>query len=296
VTGICADGFCLLDKVQGTSSFQALDAVKRALGTGKVGHAGTLDRFATGLLIALGGRYTRLAERFMGGEKEYLAEFVFGIETDTLDPEGSAIARAEPPTEGKILDSLELFRGEILQAPPVYSAVHIGGRRAHALARRGETPEMPARQVRVSSFDLLSFSGEKAEFRIKCSKGTYVRSLARDLALACGSRAYVGSLRRTASGSFRVEDGVSSNAFDPRRNWLKMDSTVARRLGLEPLEIDPSRLGDFCTGKTIDASWFGSFRGESGEYAIFDSSGSLVGLARFGGGGWSYEAVFGVGG
>jgi tRNA pseudouridine55 synthase len=210
-------GFILIDKVPGITSFQSLNRIKKALGTKKVGHTGTLDKFASGLLIALAGKATKQASQFEGFDKIYEATFLFGQETDTLDPEGSVIAEAQPPGIEALKAVLPQFHGTIMQSPPAYSAVHINGKRAYKLAldyktaRSGNAPVMEARPVTIYDLELLSWEeGRPAlgRFRIHCSKGTYIRSLARDIALKAGSRAYVVELRRTAIGPYRVEDAL----------------------------------------------------------------------------------------
>ena len=187
--------------------------VKKVLGTRKVGHTGTLDKFAEGLLILLTGKFTRLNAMITGMDKEYVALIRFGKETDTLDPEGEVVAEADIPTEQVIAEVLSGFRGTIRQVPPVYSAVHVNGQRAHKLARRGEDVNMPSREVRIDELEILSWESPDLKLRVCCSKGTYIRSLARDIGKACGSRAYVKELKRTAVGPFRLGEAVSPEDF-----------------------------------------------------------------------------------
>ena len=196
----------LLDKPAGISSFSALGALKRALGTGKVGHAGTLDPFATGLLIAVSGKLTKTAGMLTGMDKEYNAVFRFGQETDTLDTEGSVIAVAAVPEWNRVLNASKGFQGRIIQVPPAFSAIKIDGKRAYAGAREGLDVQMPSREVTIHDMKLVSWNPPDLTVHIQCSKGTYIRSLARDLGLAAGSRAYCLSLRRTAIGPFSVEE------------------------------------------------------------------------------------------
>jgi tRNA pseudouridine55 synthase len=209
----------LLNKPPGRTSFQALGQVKKALGTKKVGHTGTLDKFASGLLIALAGKATKLVPRFEAFDKTYIGEITFGKETDTLDPEGSIIAEAPLPGLAALEASLAEFRGEILQKPPAYSALHINGKRAYELARSGEAPEMKARPVSIYSLELLSYQEEdgrvrSAVIRAEVSKGTYIRSLARDIALAAGSRGYLSALTRIKIGDYKLEDALDLETAD----------------------------------------------------------------------------------
>lgn len=192
-------GVLLIDKPAGITSHDAVARVRRERGQ-KTGHAGTLDPFATGLLLLLLGREaTRCQSRFMALPKTYRAVARFGAVSTTGDPEGEITETGAIPP-----DPLELPVGDITQRPPAYSAVKVGGVRAYKRARRGEEVELPERQVTVYRFDQLWRRGDRAEFEIECSSGTYVRSLIADL-----GDAYCESLRRTAIGPFRVEDADS---------------------------------------------------------------------------------------
>lgn len=207
------DGIVFLNKPVGETSFRSLGCVKKTLGTRKVGHTGTLDKFAEGLLIVLTGRFTKLNSLITGMDKVYEAEFCFGKETDTLDPEGEIVGEAALPEESLIREKISLFMGDILQRPPIYSAIHINGQRAHKLARKGIEQEMPARPIKIYAFHILSYKEGLLNVKIHCSKGTYIRSLARDLGLACGSRAYVSALKRTKVGPFKLEDSLTPDEF-----------------------------------------------------------------------------------
>jgi tRNA pseudouridine55 synthase len=236
-------GVVFVDKPAEMTSFQALGAIKRALGTRRVGHCGTLDRFATGLLVVLTGGYTRLVQLFTGLDKGYRASMVFGTETDTLDPEGSVIAEGPVPALEDIRGVVAGFVGPILQAPPAYSALHVEGRRAHELSRAGTPPRIPPRPVTVHSLELLRYDPPVLEFEVRCSKGTYVRSLARDLGFAVGSRGHLRQLRRLSIGPYRVEEGVSPGAFAPGRDlrspWevlRRLDALSCRTVGAEEAE------------------------------------------------------------
>lgn len=266
------------------TSFEALDGVKRALGTCRVGHAGTLDRFATGLLVVMVGACTRLVRFVQGLEKEYVARLTLGIETDTLDPEGAVVGTAPVPSAEAIEVALRGFVGTISQVPPAFSALHVGGRRAHEIVRGGGAPEMRARTVHIPELALLEYRPPLLDLRIRCSGGTYVRSLARDLALAAGSRGYVSALRRTAIGAIRVEEAVAPAAFRNHPELAEPGAFVTAYQVLWQVTVkDPclarirngqgGALAELCTGTAPD-----------GEVACLDAAGALVGIGRVEGG------------
>ncbi|MDR2445782.1 MAG: tRNA pseudouridine(55) synthase TruB [Treponema sp.] len=204
-------GYLLYHKKSGVTSFGALNAVKKALSTDKVGHTGTLDKFASGLLLVLVGKALKLAPLFADCDKQYDGVVKFGEETDTLDPEGAVIAEAPVPSLEALESAFPQFRGAIMQEPPVYSAVHVGGRRASALVRKGETVALQKRPVSIYRLELVSYTPPFAEIKAHCSKGAYIRSLARDIARAAGSRARLASLNRTHIAGFRLEDAIGEN-------------------------------------------------------------------------------------
>jgi tRNA pseudouridine55 synthase len=190
------DGVLLRAKPAGVTSHDVVAEVRRSLPRGtKVGHAGTLDPFATGLLLVLVGRATRAQRFLMALPKTYRAVARLGWTSDTGDRDGELVHT------GRVPERLEIPTGEQLQTPPAYSAVKVGGRRAYELARSGELPELTARPVTIHRAELLSHDGERAQFEIECSSGTYVRSLVTDL-----GDAYCEELERTAIGPFRLED------------------------------------------------------------------------------------------
>jgi tRNA pseudouridine55 synthase len=205
-----ATGVLLLDKAAGKSSFGAIAALRPVLGR-KLGHAGTLDPFATGLLIVLAGRATRLATFLTGLDKRYRAAVRFGVTSTTDDPEGALTETASTIDEDTVRRSLDGFRGAITQIPPAASAVHIDGERAYKRFRRGEEVEMPERAVTVHAIELVSFDAvaQTAELDVRCSTGTYIRALARDLGVAVGTGGYCSALRRTEVGPFSIDAAVA---------------------------------------------------------------------------------------
>ena len=205
----------LLDKAAGHSSFGAIAALRPVLGR-KLGHAGTLDPFATGLLIVLAGPATRLATFLTGLDKRYRAAVRFGVTSTTDDPEGDLAATAATTDEDAVRRSLNGFRGEIRQVPPAASAIHIDGERAYKRFRRGEEVEIPTGSVTMHAIELLAFDpvAQTAQLDVRCSTGTYIRALARDLGVAVGAGGYCSALRRTEVGPFSVDDAVTAEDGD----------------------------------------------------------------------------------
>lgn len=205
-------GWIILDKDSGLFSRTAGGRVARMLGTKKFGHIGTLDPMATGVLPIAIGDATKMipfVEDAGNHTKEYLFSCVFGFETDTLDITGTEIARNDiVPAESDVRAVLPKFLGQISQIPPIYSAVHVGGMRAHELARRGRAVEIPPRNVEIFALELMEIRGNSWYFRMRCSPGTYVRSVARDIAKMCGCLATVDMIRRTQTNGFDIKDAV----------------------------------------------------------------------------------------
>jgi tRNA pseudouridine55 synthase len=202
------DGILVVAKPPGPTSHDVVALVRRLSATKRVGHGGTLDPFAAGVLPLFLGRATRVAEYHLGDRKRYRATVCFGATSTTDDLEGELTpSDAAAPARETVERALERFRGRITQTPPAYSAIKVGGRRAYALARAGQTVELAPREVEIHGLDLVSWDGGDEErpvaiLEVECSAGTYVRSLARDLGAAVGSGAYLGALTRTASGPF----------------------------------------------------------------------------------------------
>ncbi len=212
MTGLVTTGFLLIDKPKGWTSHDVVARIRRHTG-GKVGHAGTLDPMATGLLVLGIGGATRLLKFVQGADKEYLATALFGVATDSLDADGATISRQPLPVEADQVDAaMERFRGDILQVPPMVSARKVEGRRLYELAREGKVVEREARPVAIHRFELIDLAPSdypEVTFRTVCSTGTYVRTLADDLARALGGRAHLTALRRIRIGALDVSDSVS---------------------------------------------------------------------------------------
>ena len=270
-----ADTVYLFDKAPGVSSFQALRPIKRLSGTRKVGHTGTLDRFASGLMVVLTGRLTRLNQLFLGLDKGYEATLLFGTETDTLDPEGTAVRSATVPLKESLEEVLPHFRGEIAQYPPAYSAVHVGGVRAHRAARAGKSVEMPERRVSVHELTLCEWEPPRARFSVTCSKGTYVRSLARDIAVAAGSAAYVESLRRVSIGPYSVNEAATEERL-PTSPTPNLRELLSRLPDLTCIEASEEGIRRMRHGAPVTAAWFTGADALRGTVAVFDSRDRLV--------------------
>ena len=263
------EGILLIDKPSGVTSHDVVDAVRRALGTRKVGHAGTLDPMATGLLVIGVGRATRLL-RFLGDlSKTYEGTGVLGMRTTTLDAEGEVTATATVEVSREELErACRALEGESLQRPPAYSAVKVGGRKLYEAARRGETLEAEPRPIRVDRFEVLAFAPPRFDFRVTCSGGTYVRVLVADVGEALGCGAHLAALRRTAIGPFRVED--ARPPADPGEP-LPLERAVAHlpAVRLEPEEATAAANGSILAPAGID-----------GPYAVLGPDGRLIGIWR----------------
>jgi len=267
------DGIALIDKPSGITSHDAVAIVRRSLGTRKVGHAGTLDPMATGLLVMGIGRATRLL-RFLGDlTKVYEGTLRLGIETETLDADGIVTRAAPVDVADPAIDAAMTAKlGASAQRPPAFSAVKVGGRTLHAAARKGEMLEAPARIVRVDRFERIARTGDDVTFVAAVSGGTYVRVLAADVGEALGCGAHLTALRRTAIGPFDVADARPPD--DPGEP-LPLDRAVSHLPRCELIEEE-----------AIAAS-HGRILGPAaieGPYGVYDPDGRLVGVYRDDGG------------
>jgi len=216
-------GVALVDKPAGPSSHAIVAQIRRTTGA-RTGHAGTLDPFATGLLLVLSGRTTKIAQCLVGLDKRYLTDVDLTARTSTGDPEGEIVERPETPDESELDRRLAGLRGEIELPIPAASAVKIGGERAYRLARRGVEVEMPSRRSTVYALDVISYTGEVVTLDLRVSSGTYVRAIAEALGGHCRT------LRRTEVGPFTVADAVTPDAFEPSR--LLSEAVVLERIGV----------------------------------------------------------------
>lgn len=250
-------GWLVIDKPAGITSAHVVGKVKRILKPTKIGHAGTLDPFATGILPLALGEATKTAGYGLDKDKSYDFELTFGQATDTEDLTGKVTATIDKrPTEADIDEVLHQFRGEIDQMPPAYSALKIDGQRAYDLARAGKEVTLKPRRLTIHALELKGYNGEQAQFSVTCSKGTYVRSLARDIALALGSVGHVSALRRTKSGPFGLDQAISLENLE---NSAISTPSLARLLPPEivlddilVLSIGESDALKIRQGKTLD--------------------------------------------
>ena len=208
-------GWLILDKPLGLSSNQALGRARFLMQAAKAGHAGTLDPLATGVLPLAFGEATKLVSYAMDGTKTYQFTVQWGEQRNTDDLEGDVVATSDHrPDEQAILDVLPVFIGTILQKPPAFSAIKVAGKRSYDLARSGNAPDLPPREVEVHKMALLRATNDDASFEVECGKGTYIRSLARDMALKLGTCGYVSALRRTRVGPFHEADSFSLDKLE----------------------------------------------------------------------------------
>jgi tRNA pseudouridine55 synthase len=273
------NGVLLLDKPAGAGSNAVLQTVKRLYGAAKAGHAGTLDPLASGLLVVLFGEATKFSQLALDADKEYVARACLGVTTDTADAAGKVLER-RPCTVGMadIEPALARFRGEIAQIPPMYSALKRAGRPLYELARAGHEVPRASRCIRVHELQLLGFRDDSLELRVRCSKGTYVRTLVEDLGRALGCGAHLAALRRTRSGGFRVDDAAT---FDELKRAAPTGHD-GRLLPVDTLLSDlprvdlPEALAErFARGQALHMD-----KAPAGKCSVYGLRGRLLGLGE----------------
>lgn len=228
------DGFLVIDKPAGITSHDVVNRVRRILGIRKIGHTGTLDPFATGVLPIAVCEGTKAIPFLDEGEKGYDASICLGVSTDTLDHTGKVLSRSDCSfvTPEAFVEAVKKFSGQISQLPPMFSAIKQDGQPLYKLARKGIDVERKSRQVTIYSIEILKFDMPHVEIRVKCSRGTYIRSLSDDIGQYLGCGATLSGLRRTSSGLFRIEDAVTLSELES----LKLNGDIARIL-LPPFEM-----------------------------------------------------------
>ncbi len=263
------DGIVLVDKPSGFTSHDVVDLVRRGLSTRKVGHAGTLDPMATGLLLVGIGRATRLLRFFGHLPKSYEGTARLGIETDTLDAQGSVVRTADVHVSRADLESaFSSLLGASMQRPPAYSAVKVGGRKLYEAARAGETLEADPRPIRVDAFEVRAFDPPDVRFAVRCSGGTYVRVLLADVGASLGCGANLVSLRRTAIGPYSVDEAVAPQEVRAAR---PLEEAVAH---LPRVDLSAAEAAAASHGSIMGPA------GVEGPYGAFAPDGHLIGIYR----------------
>lgn len=303
-------------KQAGLTSFGTLRQFKKLLGTEKIGHTGVLDNFADGLLVCLIAHGTKLSSYFTSCDKKYQAFFIFGTETDTLDYFGKVVAETDLPLFSKFTEVLPLFKGRQNQVPPLYSGVQVNGVRSYKAAYAGTPLALPSRNIEIYSIELTAYelteNGKHlktATLDVHCSKGTYVRSLCRDIAHSCGSTGFVGALRRTQVGHFCLSESLGADLLPDfaelcttRDESLRRDATrrenkiyttftvsqlenkalafteeFAQSIGIAIAELKPEFLTHFQNGQPIKKAHFFNFEENAKSTAVF-CKGSFCGM------------------
>lgn len=275
------DGVLVVDKPAGPTSHDLVDRVRRELGTRRVGHTGTLDPFATGVLPMCVGRATRLARFLSGGQKEYLATVRLGFATTTDDLTGEPLGPIVTfeGTKDQVSAALGSLVGSFDQVPPAFSARHVAGRRLYELARRGEAAPRMATQVTVHSLELVSSAAGTLEVLVRCSPGTYVRALARDLGERLGTGAHLTALRRTRSGAFDLSQAVSGDGLSGAARMLVPMSALLSELPAVRVDEEGRRLVGHGRELGREVVVEGFPEGPVDRVRVLDARGELVALA-----------------
>jgi tRNA pseudouridine55 synthase len=248
------DGVLRVDKPAGPTSHDAVDRARRSLGTRRIGHTGTLDPFASGLLMLCVGSATRIAEYLSDLDKEYSATVRLGVTTDTDDLTGAPLAEADAGavTRGQVERALEAQRGTVLQVPPRYSAKKRGGERAYAVARQGRELELDPVPVTIHRLELTAFRPPELDLVVRCSSGTYIRAIARDLGAALGVGAHLSALRRTAIGAHTAGGALSfAGLADPAHAAAALQPTLTALAHLPRHDVDDADAADIRHGRAV---------------------------------------------
>ena len=270
------NGIVIVDKPQGWTSQDVTARLRRVLSTRRIGHGGTLDPMATGVLPVFVGRATRAVEFFEHAEKTYEATLRLGVKTDTQDITGTVLEeRPVTVTEQDILNVLPAFRGEILQIPPMYSALKVNGQKLYDLARKGKEVERQPRPITIHELELLHFDGQDARIRVRCSKGTYIRTLCEDMGEKLGCLGCMAALRRTRAGEYTIEKAVPLqtllDAENPEQYLLSMDSPF---LGYPAVTLSENQEKRCRNGNAF------TLRVPDGTYRAYGKNGEFLMLAR----------------
>lgn len=278
-------GVLVIDKPAGLTSATTVDRVRRSLGLARAGHGGTLDPLATGVLVVCVGAATKLAQFLLADDKAYVADGVLGIETDTLDRTGRIVAeRAVDVSRDALLAALAAHTGDQHQIPPMYSAIKQGGVRLYHRARHGEEVERAPRPIRIDRLELLAFDPPRFRLAIRCSKGTYVRSLIADLGRALGAGAHLAELRRTRSGRFAIEQAVPLDRLG--------DATLIpphEAIDLPRVVVPAALLPQVLSGVQLPLT---TWTENVSQFQILAENGTLVAVAHAEAGRTVYDRVF----
>lgn len=280
------DGIICINKPSGWTSFDVVAKIRGITRTRKIGHAGTLDPMATGVLPLFFGTATKLCDILPNSEKGYLADFQLGCTTDTLDITGTVLTEQQSHvSKDQVEAALENFRGVISQLPPMYSAVQVNGRRLYDIARAGQTVERAPRQVEIKKLDLLSFDelAQTGQFRVLCSKGTYIRSLCSDLGEALGCGAVLTALVRECAGDFMLEDCLTLEDVqtlmaqgDLEDKMLPLDRVFQ---DFEAIRLNEIQAKKFQNGVKLDLNRV-HYRGQDESYRVYGPGDTFLGLAK----------------
>ena len=271
-------GFINVDKPSGIVSSTVVNKIKWLSGV-PCGHMGTLDPLASGVLPVGVGNATRLFDYFLEKEKEYIAEFTFGVDSDTLDSTGNLVQGGHVPNETEIEGVLPALVGEVMQIPPKYSAKNVNGRRGYDLARAGIEFELAPKKVYIFSIDLLGKKEETEDtylFKIRCGGGTYIRSIARDMAAALGTKAVMSALRRTQSGIFTLQNAIPFAVLEKDPSLEELETYLIptdRVLPFEMLALTEAEMGRILQGQRVKTS------ATDGLYKVYTADG-FYGLAE----------------
>lgn len=287
------DGIMLFFKEKGITSFRAINQIKKILNLKKIGHAGTLDLNAEGLLVVALGRATKLLKYFLKKDKSYTAVISFGTQTSTDDSLGEVINRYSGEIDFlKIQDALKKIRGKIEQVPPVFSNVHINGQRAYKLALKKEKINLKSKSVEIYNYKIESFKNSMLTITIDCSSGTYIRAIARDIGNITGYYAHLFSLRRIKIGDFNLNDAYSIN--DIKAGNFKIISAFCALTDFIPLEIEPKFKESVRNGISFSFSWLKDkdFVFNEDNYYKIHLNNQLLAVVKYSNGNFFYDFVY----
>jgi tRNA pseudouridine55 synthase len=293
------DTVILIDKEKGITSFDTISRLRKKIGIKKIGHSGTLDRLASGLLVVATGKATKLTRYFLDSDKTYIAEVQLGVVTDTCDADGEIIDKTSVTTEhfAELEKVVASFAGAINQVPPLYSALKIDGKRASDRVRDGESLTLESRAVTVHLIELIECDSARSTFtiRVKCSKGTYIRSIARDIGEKLGCGASIKELRRTASGIFMVENALTVDCISPEA--AERSAVVSMNTALQfmnQVTVDEKAVARIANGAEFSRESLLSVDNRESELSAVSDGKMVLAIARINFNDWhvAYENVF----